>query len=43
MKHISYMANAHCYGERCRLFIIFGRLYLAISRDRFRIVLDITF
>lgn len=42
MKQIQYIGDIHYLGERCRLIILFGKIYIAVSRERKRFNFDIT-
>lgn len=42
MKAITYIPEITCYGETCRLIIMFGVVFLAYSRVRKRFIIDIT-
>ena len=42
MKKVTYLRNFRYLGERCRLLIICDVIYVAISRERKRINIDIT-
>ena len=42
MKQMQYIGDIHYLGERCRLVILFGKIYIAVSRERKRFNFDIT-
>lgn len=42
MKLITYIQDIQAYGERCRLVILGDTVYIAISRVRKRLLIDIT-
>lgn len=42
MKLITYIQDIQAYGERCRLVILSDTVYIAISRVRKRLLIDIT-
>lgn len=42
MKPISYIRDTQAYGEQCRMLIIYDRVFITISKVRFRLILDIT-
>ena len=42
MKRITYLSNVLYLGERCRLLIVCDIIYVALSRERKRINVDIT-
>lgn len=42
MKLITYIQDIQAYGERCRLVILGDTIYIAISRVRKRLLIDIT-
>lgn len=43
MKKFVYLRHTLFLGEYCRVFLLFGHVYLAISQERKRFVLDIVF
>jgi len=42
MKAINYLKDTKFYGERCRLFIVCDKLFVAVSRDRRKLLIEIT-
>lgn len=42
MKLCKIMHRTRFYGEYCNLIVFFGKLYVAKSCSRFRIIIDIT-
>lgn len=43
MKKFVYLRHTLFLGEYCRVFLLFGHVYLAISQERKRFVLDVVF
>ena len=41
MKAINYLKDTKFYGERCRLVIVFDKLFVAVSRDRRKRLIEI--
>lgn len=42
MKAINYLKDTKFYGERCRLLIVCDKLFVAVSRDRRKLLIEIT-
>lgn len=42
MKTITYLKDTKFYGERCRLVIVFDKLFVAVSHDRRKLLIEIT-
>lgn len=42
MKAINYLKDTKFYGERCRLVIVCDKLFVAVSRDRRKLLIEIT-
>lgn len=42
MKAINYLKETKFYGERCRLIIVCDKLFVAVSRDRRKLLIEIT-
>lgn len=36
-----YVKEIQVYGEKCMFICIFGHIHVAVSRERFRLVIDI--
>ncbi len=43
MKAFIHIRQTLFLGEYCRVFLFFGHIYLAISQERKRFILDIVF
>ena len=43
MKVFSYLSDIRAYGEKCRMLIVGSWLYIAISKERKRFIVDIVF
>lgn len=41
LKSSYYVKEIQVYGEKCMFICIFGHIHVAVSRERFRIVIDI--
>ena len=41
LRNSYYIKEIQVYGEKCRFICILGHIHVAVSRERFRLVIDI--